>query len=116
MFSKREREGVVLIDHRNSPGISEEFIRKNKIDAPAVPGGQTFESALRVCHHCQRDIILLPNRAKEANWCWSCDHDICDMCAAARAAGQQCNPFIRRMEKHFNRIAKNQVPTIIIKL
>lgn len=109
MFSKRQREGVVLIDHRNSPGISPEFIAKNNLDAPAVGAGQTFESAVSVCHHCQRDVILNPNRSRERGWCWNCDHYICDDCTAARQAGAPCVPFIQRMERHFNRLIKNHL-------
>ena len=109
MFSKREREGCILIDHRNSPGITEEFIRANRLDAPAVGAGVTFESALTVCHHCQRDIILNPNRTRAREWCWSCDHYICDECGLARKAGAKCRPFMARLEAAYQRLMKNGI-------
>lgn len=112
MFSKRQREAEILIDHRNSPGISEEFIRKNNLDAPAVRGGQTFESAVIVCHHCQRDVILNPNRSRERGWCWNCDHYICDLCEAARKAGAECRPFIARLESAYNSFMRGLPPKV----
>lgn len=106
MKNKRSEEGVVLIDHRNSPGITPEFIRANKLDAPAVGAGQTFESALSVCHHCNADVILNPNRTRERGWCWSCDHYICDGCNAARKAGAACVPFKRKLERAYEAIMR----------
>lgn len=104
MKTKRSREGCLLIDHRNSPGITPEFIRANNLDAPAVGSGVTYESALSVCGHCQADVILNPNRSRERGWCWSCDSYICDNCNAAKAAGAACMPFMRRLERAFERL------------
>ena len=90
MRTKRAREGYVLIDHRNSPGISREFIARSGIDAPAVAGGTAFESAIAVCNHCHSDVILNPDRSRPREWCPRCDSYICDTCAAARRAGAAC--------------------------
>lgn len=111
MKTKRSQEGYVLIDHRNSPGISPEFIAKNKLDAPAVGAGVTFESALSVCHHCHADVILNPNRSRERGWCWACDHYICDACNAAKQAGAPCMPFKAKFARFYEKLIRGLLPT-----
>lgn len=107
MKTKRSAEGVILIDHRNSPGLSEEFMRENKLDGPAVPAGHTFESALIVCHSCQRDVVLNPNRTRERAWCRKHDSYLCDFCDARRAAsGGECISAEQKIEELFKQISK----------
>jgi hypothetical protein len=104
MLSKRSQEAYILIDHRNSPGISPEFVRANGLDAPAVGAGQTFESAMVVCHCCQADVVLNPNRTRERAWCWKHDAYTCDNCAAAQKAGAECVPAEKRYEQIWDKI------------
>lgn len=107
MKTKRSNEGVILIDHRNSPGLSEEFMRANKLDGPAVPAGHTLESALVECHSCQRDIVLNPLRTRERAWCRKHDAYLCDECNARRAAsGGECIPAKQKIEALFKRISR----------
>lgn len=106
MFSKREREGEILIDHRNSPGITQEFLHHHHIGGPAVGAGVTYRSALVVCHHCQADVILRPDRTRERAWCWSCDHYICDGCGVLMKLGAPCTPFIGKMEAYYEMLIK----------
>lgn len=76
--SKRRNEGYLLIDHRHSPGVSEELIRNSGLDVPIVGAGQTFESATITCSHCQAMVVLNPLRTRLRNYCAKCDHYICD--------------------------------------
>lgn len=112
MRTKRSAEGYVLIDHRNSPGITPEFIRANNLDAPAVGAGQVFESALNVCGHCGADVILNPKRTREREWCFTCDKYICDGCGASRKLGIKCVSYNQRLDDVFDAIAHNR-PLII---
>lgn len=109
MKTKKNHEGYVLIDHRNSPGITQEFIRDNNLDAPAVGAGVVFESALMVCHHCGADVILNPNRSRERGWCYNCDRYICDTCTAARAAGAPCIPLKQKLEQLYETFILKQI-------
>ena len=68
----------MLIDNRNSPGVSEEFVRASGYDATVVGAGQTFESATITCSHCQAMVVLNPLRTRPRNYCSKCDHYICD--------------------------------------
>lgn len=106
MVSKRSREAYILIDHRNSPGISQEFMRANNLDGPAVGAGITFESAMSVCHCCQRDIILNPNRTRERAWCMKHDAYLCDECDSARKSGVECVPFQQKLERFWTKLIK----------
>lgn len=76
--SQRSYEGVILIDHRASPGTSD------------VPEGQTFEAPVRVCNHCQRNAILNPNRSTPLGRCPKCAMYICRACEATYHATNAC--------------------------
>jgi hypothetical protein len=106
MFSKRSNEAYVLIDHRNSPGISQEFVASHGLDVPAVGAGQVFESAIAVCHGCGADIILNPNRTREREWCMEHDAYLCDGCALRRKLTGSCVPLQKKLSDVFNRLSR----------
>jgi hypothetical protein len=94
-----KKEGYLMIDHRASPGISEEFARANP-GFRAVPEGRLFESATSTCSHCQRLIVLNPDRVRERGYCPKCNHYVCDRCEAVRvASGWECRSFERIMNE-----------------
>ena len=78
MRSKRSQEGYLLIDHRESPGVSAELVHQSGTDAPVVGKNATFESATITCSHCQAVVILNPLRTRARGYCASCDHYVCD--------------------------------------
>jgi len=106
MKTKRSQEAYVLIDHRNSPGISLEFMHANKLDGPAVGAGKTFESAMAVCSHCGGDVILRPDRSRPREWCWSCDAYICDGCALVRKLGAPHRPLRQVLAEAYEQIIR----------
>ena len=93
MFSKREREGYVLIDHRESPGFTEQ----EKLAAglsPLMPigKGQCLEAPTLQCGRCQTHVIINPDRQRERGHCWKCDRYVCDDCGAIiKANGGDCD-------------------------
>ena len=78
MRSKRSQEGYLLIDHRESPGVSADLVHRSGKDAPVVGKNATFESATITCSHCQAVVILNPLRTRPRNYCAKCDHYVCD--------------------------------------
>lgn len=104
MLSKRSQEAYVLIDHRNSPGITHEFLKVNNLDAPAVGSGQVFESAMTVCHGCGADVILNPNRSRDREWCMVHDAYLCDRCALWRKLTGSCTPLKERLHRLYQRL------------
>lgn len=91
MSSKRQHEGYLQIDHRDSPGVS----RDTSPQVQDVPffGSGLFESATITCSHCQRVVVLNPDRSRERGYCKKCDHYICDTCSTLLAKTMECVPF-----------------------
>lgn len=104
---KRSQEGYILIDHRNSPGISTDFVSRHNLDAPAVGPGQVFESAMKMCHACGTQMILNPNRSRQREWCMQHDAYLCDRCALTRRLTGSCIPLWKRLESIFKRLTRN---------
>jgi hypothetical protein len=84
-------EGYLLIDNRESPGVSREQV--SIAGAPFVPAGMMYESAVYTCSHCQRGVVMNPDRSRERGFCRGCNHVICDSCATVMAVTLQCVPF-----------------------
>lgn len=95
MRSKNSHAGELIIDHRNSPGITPEFMRVNNLAGPCVVGGQTYETGIKNCAHCGGDVLLHPQRQRERGWCMSCDAYICDGCELLRKLGTPHKPYIQ---------------------
>lgn len=100
----KSKEAYLLIDHKNSPGISEEFARQHNLPGPAVGAGKVFESAISVCHCCTGDIILNPNRSRPREWCMKHDAYLCDGCALVRRLTGDCVPIKERMARIYKRL------------
>ena len=81
MKTRRAHEGYLMLDHR-------------------AGGGALIESATYTCKHCQRVVVLNPERTRARGYCRGCDHHICDECEAERAAsGGVCRDFNRLAEQ-----------------
>jgi hypothetical protein len=92
MPGKPRREGVLLIDHRDSPGITPGQARAAGREVPVVAGGALYESATVTCLHCNAVVVLNPKRTRPRHYCWHCDGYICDGCEAAKAT-LGCRPL-----------------------
>ncbi len=93
MFSKRELEGYLMIDHRNSPGISPEEAALAGRDTLPVGRGRIAEFPAINCSHCQRLVVMNPGRIRDRAYCGKCDRYICDHCEAERVRTGVCKPF-----------------------
>jgi hypothetical protein len=91
MFWKRSLEGYALIDHRESPGLTPEDVAHAPGAIP-VGKGQKFESAFITCSHCQRCVILRPDRTRDRGHCRKCDKYLCDECTAELHKTGICRP------------------------
>lgn len=75
-------EGYLLVDHRASPGLSEEQARRAGYDPALVKEGKVFEAATKQCKHCGCCVVLSPTRQRPRNYCMKCSGGyICDLCA-----------------------------------
>jgi hypothetical protein len=70
--SSKRREGYLLIDNRNSPGVA------GTDSVPSVGAGHVYESATKTCKHCHVVVILNPLRTRARGYCRKCDDYVCD--------------------------------------
>lgn len=107
MKTKRNNEGYLLMDHRNSPGVSDE--RSLKAGLPAGSGMGFAELSTFTCSHCQVVVVLNPLRTRERGYCPKCDHYVCDRCNAVRVATGECKTFKQIIEEVREAAAKNEL-------
>lgn len=81
-FWQRAKEGELMIDHRASPGLTEDQARLFGYDPTAVKEGKLFEAATMTCGHCGTIVIRNPGRTRERGFCPKCSHYICDQCVS----------------------------------
>jgi hypothetical protein len=90
-MSLRNHEGYLLLDHRNSPGVPDSVAVA--MGLPAGAGKQIFEAPTYTCKHCQRVVVMNPDRQRERAFCRGCNHRICDPCAAIKSQTLVCKTF-----------------------
>ena len=100
MQTKRRHEGYVLIDNRASPGVTQAFVQQSGKNAPVVREGTVLEASTSTCAHCQRGVILNPQRSHAREWCSKCDHYLCDNCGLVKKIDGQC----RNLNQLFDRL------------
>jgi hypothetical protein len=93
MFSKREMEGYVMIDHRDSPGFTQEEAARLGLGGLPVGRGTLFQSPTITCHVCQAVVIINPDRSRSRGYCPKHNAYSCDACNAERVRTGICKPF-----------------------
>jgi hypothetical protein len=81
---KQIHEGYLMIDHRASPGLTEEQARKLGYEPQHVSEGQLFEAKTNHCNHCGTVVVLNPLRTRERAYCQLCNKYICDNCGVTQ--------------------------------
>jgi len=92
----QDREGELLIDHRNSPGVPQELLLAAGL--PPEAGRGLYEGATYTCNHCQRIVMINSLRTRERHVCRGCMHVICDGCAEEKAKTLQCVTFQQKVD------------------
>lgn len=82
MFAQKSREGYILIDHRASPGFTEEQAQTLNLPFHLTKEGKVFETGSLTCSHCKNAVLKNPLRQRERAHCHKCNHYICDLCEA----------------------------------
>jgi hypothetical protein len=115
MIGKRTREGYVEIDCRDGVGITPEQAAQAGCNTLAVATGEVFKSATITCSHCERIVILNPDRTRSRGYCPKCDAYVCDDCEAVRvASGGACKPFKQVIDEFVDDAAKGRPPTSLV--
>lgn len=110
MFSKRELEGYLEIDHRESPGIThEQALLAGKGTMP-IGKGIRFQAPVVNCSHCERQVVMNPLRTRDRAYCPKCDRYLCDQCEAERVRTGVCLTFKQVIEEFLNKKEKGLIP------
>jgi len=107
MQTKRNHEGVILIDHRESPGIAPELIQR--IGLPIGAGRGLFESPTFTCNHCNHIVIMNAARTRSRGYCGKCDHYICDQCEVKRVKTGICYTYEAFQDDVMEKTLKDEV-------
>ena len=97
--SKRSQEGWLMIDHRESPGVSDAMVQAASPGLPPGAGCGMFEAPTITCSHCQAVVILNPARQRYRAWCRTCDRYICYLCNVALQSTGTCKTFEQVIEE-----------------
>src|SRR5215471_3079536 len=94
--------GYLMIDHRFSPGLSEDVARQAGYDPNLVGEGKFMEVDTMTCSHCKCAVVPNPFRVRPRENCPKCgNHYICDMCAlATRDPDYSHMPFDKKVDEH----------------
>lgn len=106
--SERSQEGYFLLNHRNSPGLSPELMRRFYPELPAGAGRELVEAPAITCTHCQRGIVLNPKRTRRRERCWGCHRRICDLCYGVLVETGTCKTFQRVIDDTLEAAARAQ--------
>ena len=100
MSSLKRREGYLIVDNSNGPGVSEEQLAKlpRKSSLVAVPEGKRLEAATHLCKHCQAIVILNKERKRERSSCAKCGY-LCDACGFLYGRDRVCRDMNRRLDE-----------------
>lgn len=95
--SLRSHEGYMLIDNRNTPGISDaEMVAAGY---PVGAGRGLFESATYTCSHCHAVVVIEPKRTRERGFCRGCQQRVCDGCATVMAKTFECRSMAKLIDE-----------------
>lgn len=96
----RTREGYLMVDHRASPGLSEDFARRAGYDPALVREGKVLEADILQCRHCPRpEMKKNPFRTRERGHCFKCNSYVCDFCALEMTKSDYIHrPFVKLID------------------
>jgi len=78
-----------------------------------LSGGKLLEASTFTCTHCGAVVVMNPERTRERTKCFSCQHIICDNCAAIYSQTRVCDSLARKIDEQFERVVHG-APHIIL--
>jgi hypothetical protein len=109
MFSMRELEGYVRIDHRESPGFTPEEAARAGLAGLPVGRGQLCEVPVANCVYCHAHVRLNPLRTRDRGYCPKYHGYVCDRCEVKRVLGQDMKPWKQIVDEFIDAAAKGKV-------
>lgn len=100
MNSKLRNTGYFQVDHRDSPGLTNEEIHTLGSPLPFNSGRSNFEADVVTCRHCQTMVILNPLRTRpRPPMCSGCGRYVCDKCYLVYKITGVCKTFLQVVEE-----------------
>jgi hypothetical protein len=115
MRSLRDTEGYFMLDHRHADPVPDPDVHRAGL--PPGAGRGLFEAPTFTCSHCQRVVVMNPDRKRERAYCRGCDHLLCDDCGAIRAKTGVCKTWkqvIDELMAQAERQAEADPPKLIL--
>ena len=106
LLSKRNLEGYLEIDHKNSPGVTSAQAAQVGRGTIPVPAGTRLQLAVTICPYCETQIIRNPSRTRERAYDRKTDRYICDGCALLRKLNGELKPMKQIIDEWANAAAK----------
>lgn len=93
MKTQRGKAGWLMLDHRESPGLSEAEIRRKGMGLKEGAGRGLHETNVLHCAHCTKGMVVHPLFMIDLPFCALCDAHICDQCKTAQVVSGRHLPF-----------------------
>lgn len=103
--SLKQGSGYLSIDHSESPGLTPADVA-HVPGAIAVGKGEHFEADIQQCSHCQRGVLLNPDRVRPRGYCPKCDHYTCDGCEDIRLKTGACVPAVKVFDEAQEQVSR----------
>jgi hypothetical protein len=115
-MSQRRQQGYLMVDHRASPGLTEDVSRALGYDPKLTSEGKLYEADTMTCAHCKCVVVKNPNRLRARHYCMKCGGEyICDGCAfKATQADYIHTPFVAVVENHLRQAALGSPSSLIL--
>lgn len=116
VFRKSDRDGEVIIDHRDSPGFTEhEAIAAGRSILALLGLPKLFKSPTYTCSHCDRIVVKHPLRTRNRFECPQCDKLICDdPCAVRYQLDGVCRCQSKRIQEWIDSVHKQSSTSPIL--
>lgn len=79
-----------------------------------LSGGKLTESSTYTCTHCGCVVVMNPDRTRPRTKCYSCQHLICDNCAATYSQTRVCKPLAQQIDEQFEAVVRGDPAPLII--
>lgn len=107
------QQGYLLVDHRASPGLTEQEARLAGYDPKLSGEGKVYEADTMSCSHCRCVVVKNPFRTRDRPHCYQCDHYICDMCAVKAKTQDVHMPFSKIIDINLKQAALGTNPNLL---
>ncbi len=105
--------GYLMVDHRASPGLTEQQALIAGYDPKLSGEGKVYEADTMTCAHCKNVVVKNPRRTRDRPHCYQCDHYICDFCAVKAQTSDVHMPFSKYLDLTLTQAALGSPPDLL---